>query len=194
MEQHVKTEIGIMQALRHPHIIGLKEVLRSTESIYMVVEYAEGGELFEWVAAQGKLEEAVARTYIAQLMDAIEYCHSLGIVHRDLKPENCLLSADGNLKLADFGFAAVEEGMTLEEKVKQVGSPNYMAPELIAGAVRDPEYSLRAADVYGIGCILYVMCAGGLPFHSPDTDVLFRNIVTGNWKPAVWMRYEREFL
>lgn len=95
---------------------------------------------------------------------------------------DCLLSADGALKLTDFGFACNLGSATLEEQVKRVGSPNYLSPELVTGAVRDADYSLTCADVYGIGCILYVMCAGALPFYHENNEVLYQLIAAGRWK------------
>jgi serine/threonine protein kinase len=94
------------------------------------------------------------------------------------QPENLLLSAAGQVKLGDFGFAVLLDGLTKEERCRQVGSPNYMAPELLTAAAADPDYELELVDAYDAGCILFVMCAGHLPFPD-EGELLFSMIVSG---------------
>jgi serine/threonine protein kinase len=94
------------------------------------------------------------------------------------QPENLLLSASGQVKLGDFGFAVLLDGLTKEERCRQVGSPNYMAPELLTAAAADPGYELELVDAYDAGCILFVMCAGHLPFPD-EGELLFNMIVSG---------------
>jgi 5'-AMP-activated protein kinase catalytic alpha subunit len=146
--QHlVKNEIGIWRALEHPNIVKLNEVLASDAQIFIILEFAGGGELFDRIVAAGKLSEIDARNYFVQLLEALQYLHDKGVVHRDLKPENLLLSTAGQLKLADFGFAVLIDGLAKEEVCRQVGSPNYMAPELLTQAAADPEYNLELIDM-----------------------------------------------
>jgi serine/threonine protein kinase len=168
-----------MKMLNHENIIKLKEVLASETQIYLIVEMAEGGELFDRVVAEGRLQEYEAREYFKSLVDAISYIHDRGVVHRDLKPENLFLSAAGTLKLGDFGFATLIDTMTVNDKLARVGSPNYIAPELITGDVTAEDYHIELVDIYDCGCILFVMCAGGLPFTDNDPDVLMQHIVRG---------------
>ena len=107
MEMMPKTEqeIEIFASLNHPHIIRLYEVIRTQSDIFVVMEYAARGELFDYIVSNGRLSESEARKYFQQLICVIEYCHYKGIVHRDLKPENLLLDDDGNLYIADFGLS-----------------------------------------------------------------------------------------
>jgi 5'-AMP-activated protein kinase catalytic alpha subunit len=108
MVEQLRREISIMRMVRHPNVVGIREVLASRERVFVVMEYARGGELFAKVA-RGRLTEDAARRYFQQLISAVGFCHSRGVAHRDLKPENLLLDEDGRLKVTDFGLAALPE-------------------------------------------------------------------------------------
>ena len=92
-----------MKQLDHPNVVKLFEVIDTEDTLFLVLEYAAGGEVFDFLVEHGRMKEKVAREKFRQIVSAIEYCHSLGIVHRDLKAENLLLDADMNVKIADFG-------------------------------------------------------------------------------------------
>ncbi|CAN0562778.1 unnamed protein product, partial [Ectocarpus sp. 12 AP-2014] len=109
MGSQVKREITTMKTLHHPNIVSIKEVLMSNTHLYLVLEYAGGGELFTKIASQGKLPEKVSKRYFKQIMDGVKFCHNRYICHRDIKPENILLDSDDNVKIADFGFASIME-------------------------------------------------------------------------------------
>ena len=109
MGSQVKREITTMKKLHHPNIVSIKEVLMSNTHLYLVLEYAGGGELFTKIASQGRLSEKVSKRYFKQIMDGVSFCHNLYVCHRDIKPENILLDADDNVKIADFGFASIME-------------------------------------------------------------------------------------
>lgn len=109
MGSQIKKEIMTMKKLDHPNIVGIKEVLMSNSHLYLVLEYAGGGELFTKIATQGRLSEKVAKRYFKQIMEAVKFCHNLYVCHRDIKPENILLDANDNVKIADFGFASIME-------------------------------------------------------------------------------------
>lgn len=109
MGSQVKKEITTMKKLDHPNIVRIKEVLMSNSHLYLVLEYAGGGELFTKIASQGKLSENVAKRYFKQVMEAVKFCHLQYICHRDIKPENILLDSNDNVKIADFGFASIME-------------------------------------------------------------------------------------
>ncbi|CAM9100763.1 unnamed protein product [Ectocarpus sp. 8 AP-2014] len=109
MGSQVKREITTMKKLHHPNIVSIKEVLMSNTHLYLVLEYAGGGELFTKIASQGKLPEKLSKRYFKQIMDAVRFCHNLYVCHRDIKPENILLDSDDNVKIADFGFASIME-------------------------------------------------------------------------------------
>ncbi|GMH05038.1 hypothetical protein Nepgr_006878 [Nepenthes gracilis] len=108
LDEQIKRQISVMKLVRHPNIVMLYEVMATKSKIYIVLEYAKGGELFNKVA-RGRLKEDIARWIFQQLISAVDFCHSRGVYHRDLKPENLLLDENGNLKVSDFGLSAVPE-------------------------------------------------------------------------------------
>lgn len=145
------------------------EVISTPTDIIIVLEYA-GGELFNYIVANGRMSEPQARRFFQQLISGIEYSHHLKIVHRDLKPENVLLDDDLNVKIADFGLSnEIKDGDFLKTSC---GSPNYAAPEVIRGGL----YTGPEIDVWSCGVILYVMLCGRLPFEDDDVQTLFTKI------------------
>jgi carbon catabolite-derepressing protein kinase len=145
------------------------EVISTPTDIIIVLEYA-GGELFNYIVANGRMPEHQARRFFQQLISGIEYSHRLKIVHRDLKPENVLLDDDLNVKIADFGLSnEIKDGDFLKTSC---GSPNYAAPEVIRGGL----YTGPEIDVWSAGVILYVMLCGRLPFEDDDVQALFTKI------------------
>jgi serine/threonine-protein kinase HSL1 (negative regulator of Swe1 kinase) len=130
-------------------------------SRYLVLEYVENGELFDHISnsVTGNLPEEEALRCFRQILSAVGYCHSFHICHRDLKPENILLTKTGQIKIADFGMAALHQGP--DHKLEtSCGSPHYAAPELIRGAA----YKGDMVDIWSMGVILYATLAGRLPF------------------------------
>jgi len=139
----------------------------------LVLEYVDGGELFGAITAKGRLDEPDAIGFLRQILSGVGYCHSLDICHRDLKPENILLTEDGQIKIADFGMAALHQtpGHKLETSC---GSPHYAAPEVVRGGA----YKGDKTDIWSIGIILYAALAGRLPFDTEATgDDLVRSLV-----------------
>ena len=119
----IEREIIIMKLLNHPNVLRLYDVWETNADLYLVLEYAEKGELFNLLVERGPLPENEAIRFFRQIIIGVSYCHALGIVHRDLKPENLLLDHKYNIKIADFGMAALEtEGKLLETSC---GSPHY---------------------------------------------------------------------
>lgn len=137
-----------------------------------------------------RFSEDTARFYFRQLVDGVQYCHENGVCHRDLKPENLLLDENGDLKISDFGLSALYEGGgpdgTESSRASLLhttcGTPNYVAPEVLA----DKGYDGRAADVWSIGVILYVLLAGFLPFDEPTMSALFRKIQKAEFSYPSW--------
>lgn len=123
------------------------------------MEFVDNGELFEHISSKGGLEEEEAIKYFRQILSAVGYCHSFNICHRDLKPENILLTKNLDIKIADFGMAALHQSP--DHKLKtSCGSPHYAAPELIRGVT----YRGDKVDIWSMGVILYATLAGRLPF------------------------------
>ncbi|CAN8070715.1 unnamed protein product [Agarophyton chilense] len=173
----VRREIAVMKAMTHPNIVNLHAVLTSSKNLYMVMDLVTGGELFDAVAEQGRLPEPLARSYFQQLVDGIHYCHSRRVYHRDLKPENLLLTADKKtIKITDFGLSSIKAENASSELLHTImGSPHYIAPEIITSA--EQGYEGAKVDVWASGVILFGMLAGYLPFDEPATRALYRAIV-----------------
>lgn len=198
MGNQLKKEISIMKMVRHRYVVGMKEVLASKTKIFIVLELVTGGELFDKIVSVGKLPEDSAKNYFAQLVEGVEYCHSLGVCHRDLKPENLLLDDHGNIKISDFGLSSLyvgdaDAGSASRTEILHTtcGTPNYVAPEVLA----DQGYDGKKADVWSLGVILYVLLAGFLPFDESTIVVLFDKIQKAEYSYPSWFSPEvREVL
>ncbi|KAF1936867.1 serine threonine protein kinase SNF1p [Clathrospora elynae] len=180
MAGRIEREIQYLQLLRHPHIIKLYTVITTPTEIIMVLEYA-GGELFDYIVNNGRLQEDKARKFFQQIVCAVEYCHRHKIVHRDLKPENLLLDERMNVKIADFGLSNImTDGNFLKTSC---GSPNYAAPEVISGKL----YAGPEVDVWSCGVILYVLLVGRLPFDDEYIPTLFKKIAAGQYSTPSYL-------
>lgn len=124
----ISREIKILKQVHHPNVVQLYEIIETEDDLYLVMEFAQSGELFDVIVEHQRLKEAHACKYFQELMAAINYIHSVGICHRDLKPENLLIDYDGSLKMVDFGLSNMyEQGELLKTAC---GSPCYAAPEV----------------------------------------------------------------
>ncbi|XP_039128612.1 CBL-interacting protein kinase 1 [Dioscorea cayenensis subsp. rotundata] len=184
IDDQIKREIGTLKLLRHPNVVRLHEVLASKTKIYMVLEYVNEGELFDKIALKGRLREKEARKLFQQLIDAVSYCHHKGVFHRDLKPENVLVDAKGNIKISDFGLSALPQHLGNDGLLHTTcGSPNYIAPEVLANRGYDGAIS----DIWSCGVILFVMLAGHLPFEDRNLAVLYQKIYRGETHIPKWL-------
>ncbi|GFY24220.1 hypothetical protein TNCV_1012721 [Trichonephila clavipes] len=181
-------EIQIMKMLHHPHIIALYQVMETERMIYLVTEYASGGEIFDHLVAHGRMSEKQARHKFKQILTAIKYCHERHVVHRDLKAENLLLDENMNIKIADFGFSNYYES----DKMLSTwcGSPPYAAPELFEGR----QYNGPKADVWSLGVVLYVLVCGALPFDGSTLHSLRNRVLAGKFRIPYFMSSECEHL
>lgn len=172
----LEQEIGNHVRLNHTNILEVIELTETSDFDVLVLEHAEGGDLFDYIVRRVRVPEDEARAIFMQLLDAVAYCHQHGVAHRDLKPENILFGRDSHVKLADFGLSAqMADGVPLTESV---GSPNYAAPELLT---RGCAYDGRKVDVWSCGVILYVLLAGCLPFDADEIPDLFKLIRRGQY-------------
>ncbi|KAK6752737.1 hypothetical protein RB195_003882 [Necator americanus] len=169
----IRREIRIMSALHHPNIIQIYEVFENREKIILVMEYACGGELYDYVSHFGSLPESEARRIFRQITSAVLYCHKHQVAHRDLKLENILLDQDNNAKIADFGLSNYFGNKTLLTTF--CGSPLYASPEIINGTpYRGPE-----VDCWSLGILLYTLVYGSMPFDGRDFNRMVRQIKRG---------------
>lgn len=156
--------------------------LYSTETYYfpsyLILEWIEGGELFDLIVERGCLPHAEALAYFKQLIYGLTYCHAFSIAHRDLKPENILIHGSNShyVKIADWGMAAFQTSYAQLET--SCGSPHYASPEVIRGEPYDGE----KADVWSAAVVLYALLAGRLPFDDPDVPRLLGKVRSGRFE------------
>ena len=174
LQGNIQREIALMALVDHPNIIKLVDVMEDDEHLYVIMEYAEGGGLFDYLVARQFITEAQAIEFIRQIIFGLEYLHHLGICHRDLKPENILLDASLRVKIADFGFARLitDEPLTGSHGS---GSPHYAAPEVLDGG----PYDGRAADIWSVGVIFFALLARYLPFDDQLPSKLIEKVKRG---------------
>ncbi|XP_067350424.1 MAP/microtubule affinity-regulating kinase 4 isoform X2 [Channa argus] len=184
--QKLFREVRIMKGLNHPNIVQLFEVIETEKTLYLIMEYASGGEVFDYLVSHGRMKEVEARAKFRQIVSAVHYCHTKNIVHRDLKAENLLLDADANIKIADFGFS---NEFTLGNKLDTFcGSPPYAAPELFQGK----KYDGPEVDVWSLGVILYTLVSGSLPFDGQNLKELRERVLRGKYRVPFYMSTDCE--
>nr|XP_025878158.1 3-phosphoinositide-dependent protein kinase 1 isoform X2 [Oryza sativa Japonica Group] len=182
---YVKMERIVLDQLDHPGVIRLFFTFQDTYSLYMALESCEGGELFDQIVRKGRLSEDEARFYAAEIVDILEYLHSLGLIHRDVKPENLLLTSDGHIKIADFGSVKptkdtpikVLPNSTNERACTFVGTAAYVPPEVLNSA--PPTFG---NDLWALGCTLYQLLSGSSPFKDASEWLIFQRIIARDLK------------
>ncbi|CAK0781057.1 hypothetical protein CVIRNUC_005271 [Coccomyxa viridis] len=162
--KYVAREIMNHSHLLHPHIVQFKEVFLTKEYLAIAMEFAAGGDMFQYVKHRGGLEEVEARWFFQQLIIGMDYCHKMGVVNRDIKLENTLLDGSKRplLKICDFGYSKNDKDSVPKSKV---GTPGYTAPEVIANS---RTYDGKLADVWSSGVMLYVMLFCEYPFERAE--------------------------
>lgn len=178
-QEAMAKEVRVLRKLCHPAIIKLENAFIVDFDLVIVMEFAQGGELKSYLASKGKLPENEAREILVQMLEAIEHCHALDVIHRDLKLEN-IVFADldhKRIKIVDFGIA----GLIQENKAEKskAGTLRYMAPEVLSGRNIEARASL---DVWSMGCILFALVCGQLPFDGRTARDIISKIRKGHWK------------
>jgi len=168
--EHIKQEKGILCRIAHPFTVNLYAAFQDDKSLYMLMEYVIGGELFSQLRKSGRFSNETSRFYASEIILALAYLHSKNIVYRDLKPENLLIDKDGHIKITDFGFAKHVEDRTWT----LCGTPEYLAPEIIQSKGHG-----RAVDWWAVGILIYEMLAGYPPFYDENPFGIYQKILQG---------------
>ncbi|KAF3923051.1 hypothetical protein ABW20_dc0104970 [Dactylellina cionopaga] len=170
MIEQTKTERAILESVRHPFVVKLFFAFQDHQKLYLILEYAQGGELFNYLAAERIFPENTAAFYSAEIVLGLDHLHrNVGVVYRDLKPENCLLDAQGHLLLTDFGLSKVaEEGARCKSLT---GTPEYMAPEVLEGK----SYGFEV-DWWSLGALLFDLLTGSPPFPGQNNAQILNKI------------------
>ncbi|KAI6229724.1 Serine/threonine-protein kinase H1-like protein [Aphelenchoides fujianensis] len=181
----VNNELAILSRVQHPFVIRLEEVLRGANRLFIVMEMASGGEMYDRVVSKGRYTEVEARQALRMLLNGLAYLHDMKITHRDLKPENILYSdarPDARLLITDFGLAHQAKGSG-EKMTETCGTPEYIAPEVL---LRVP-YTDKV-DMWAVGVIAYILMSGIMPFDDDVRSRLYTQIITANYVyyPQYW--------
>ncbi|KAI8045628.1 aurora kinase C [Drosophila gunungcola] len=176
VEHQVRREIEIQSHLRHPHILRLYAYFHDDARIYLILEYAPQGTLFNALQAQPlkRFDERQSATYIQALCSALLYLHERDIIHRDIKPENLLLGHKGVLKIADFGWSVHEPNSM---RMTLCGTVDYLPPEMVQGKPHT-----KNVDLWSLGVLCFELLVGHAPFYSKNYDETYKKILKVEYK------------
>ncbi|KAJ3205290.1 Map microtubule affinity-regulating kinase [Dinochytrium kinnereticum] len=174
----LQLEVQLLMRLDHPNVINLYQVMETEDECFVVMEYAAGGELIDYIAARNYLTEKEARRLFRQILSAMDHCHMANVVHRDLKLENLLLTEQKNILISDFGLGRTFMNDRDDYMKTFCGTPNYAAVELISGI---PYIGVKA-DIWAMGVVLFVMMTGRPPFSGDNISALYGKIKAVDYK------------
>jgi RAC serine/threonine-protein kinase len=170
--EHTRTEKNILQKLAHPFLVNLNYSFQTSDKLYFIMDYINGGELFYHLQKEHKFTPDRVRFYSAEIVLGLEYLHNSGVIYRDLKPENILLTDEGHICMTDFGIS--KEGLLAEDSRTATfcGTPEYLAPEVLEG-----KGYTKAVDWWSFGTLMYEMLIGIPPFYSQDVQQMYFKIM-----------------
>jgi serine/threonine protein kinase len=168
--EHIHNEKNVLKQINHPFIVRLFNSFKDKTSLYLLLEFIPGGELFNYIRRSGKLSTEISRIYSAEIILALEHLHSKKILYRDLKPENILIDETGHVKLTDFGFSKF---VPTDRTMSMCGTPEYIAPEIILNNGHG-----KAVDWWSLGILIFEMLAGYPPFSDEPNKTIFEKIPT----------------
>jgi serine/threonine protein kinase len=169
----VKSEKKVLSIIEHPFIVNLKGTFQTPSHVYMLLDYACGGELFTLLRREGRFANDVALFFASEIALAFEYLHNMDIAYRDLKPENLLIDKQGHVKITDFGFAKVVP----EKTYTLCGTPEYLAPEIIQSKGHN-----KNVDWWALGVLVFEMLAGYPPFYDDNPLGIYHKIMDGYYE------------
>lgn len=168
VEHQLRREIEIQSHLRHRHILRMYGYFYDSKRIYLILEYSPGGELYKRLQQKGQFSDKTAAKYISDLATALDYCHKKHVIHRDIKPENLLIGAQGEIKIADFGWSV---HAPTSRRNTLCGTLDYLPPEMVEGREHDEQ-----VDVWSLGVLLYEFLVGMPPFEAEGHTATYRRI------------------
>ncbi|XP_046322269.1 aurora kinase C-like [Marmota monax] len=169
LEHQLRREVEIQAHLRHPNILRLYNYFYDSRRIYLILEFAPRGELYNLLQRSGPLDEQHTATIMEELADALTYCHNNKVIHRDIKPENLLLGLMGEVKIADFGWSVHAPSL---RRQTMCGTLDYLPPEIVEGRTYDEK-----VDLWCVGVLCYELLVGRPPFESPSQSETQRRIL-----------------
>ncbi|KAI8583754.1 hypothetical protein K450DRAFT_219851 [Umbelopsis ramanniana AG] len=178
-EHMLSSELDILKQVRHPNVVSMHGLYESKEAVYIVTDLAGGGELFTQLLAKGNYTEKDASAMVKQILEGVEYLHSLDIVHRDLKPENLLFQTPdehANLMITDFGLSKILKNHD-DILTTACGTPGYVAPEVLLQTGHG-----KPVDLWSLGVITFTLLSGYTPFWGEDQAALFESIMSGKYE------------
>ena len=199
-EAGLKRELSIHRRLKHPHVVEMIECFtiekaeKQKEKCYVVLEHVPGGSVQDLLdgAPDGVLPFGMARRFLRQLLEGLQYCHSQGVVHRDIKPSNLLVAADGVLRIADFGSAEELSQFDASDACStSKGSPAFQPPEVANGG---SAFSGFKVDVWACGVSLYRLVTGKVPFEGSSLMHLFENIAKGEFEMPISIKHDEQLV
>lgn len=187
VQHQLRREIELQSHLHHPNILQLYGHFYDDSRVYLVLEYAPGGELYNRLRQCKRFDEKTSATYIKQIIDALEVCHARDVIHRDIKPENILIGNDGSMKIADFGWSVHAPS---SRRQTMCGTLDYLPPEMVQQQIYD-----KTVDLWSLGVLTFEFLVGTPPFEAETLEQTYDRILRVEYKIPNYVSQEaRDFI